>query len=155
MKNLSKGSSMTLRPAAPAAALAVALWVAPVHAADLAECTAIADDRQRLACYDKLAGRAAAAPSTPQPKTQGDRRAALAGVLKRCRARMGHMGSSMVKYCVDEDMTAYAALQNYPAEHTAILDRCKRRMGRMGWSMVRYCADEDIAAERALRQMKK
>ncbi len=55
-------------------AIAVAAFVAapwPVHAqstgATLAECREIASDRDRLACFDRMTGRAAGAPSSAAP----------------------------------------------------------------------------------------
>ena len=48
---------MIQRPGAIIATLIATLCAPQAHAANLAECAAIADDRQRLACYDKLAGR--------------------------------------------------------------------------------------------------
>ncbi|MDE0361183.1 MAG: hypothetical protein OXI74_08460 [Rhodospirillaceae bacterium] len=72
-------------------------------------------------------------------------------IIDRCRDQMGEYGASMVKFCVDEDLAAYSALQGYDDRYTPIIDRCTRQILSIGgWSMVRFCADEDIEAERAL-----
>ena len=72
-------------------------------------------------------------------------------IIERCRAQMGEFGASMVKFCVDEDLAAYQALQGYRERHRVIIDRCARQMLDLtGWATVKFCADEDIKAERAL-----
>lgn len=50
------------------ASLLLALVTSPAPAAALADCVALADPAQRLACYDRAAGRAADAPAAvPAP----------------------------------------------------------------------------------------
>jgi hypothetical protein len=73
-----------------------------------------------------------------------------AQIIERCRASMGEYGTSMVKFCVDQDIAAYNALAGYPAEARAIIESCTTRMLEYGWNMVKFCADQDIAAEEAL-----
>ena len=74
-------------------------------------------------------------------------------IIDRCRTQMGHMGASVVKFCVDEDLAAYRAVVLYGPQHNAIIDRCRRQMLAIGeWTLVKFCADEDIAAERALEK---
>ena len=72
-------------------------------------------------------------------------------IIDRCRAHMGDLGASMVKFCVDEDLSAYQALEGYDKQHQPTIDRCQRDMLSVGgWTMVQFCADEDIEAEQAL-----
>ena len=59
----------------------------------------------------------------------------------------------MVKACVDQDITAYEEVEDYPDSLTEFIDRCKKHMGDYGWAMVKACADQDIAAERALSEI--
>ena len=132
-----------------AAAIAAA-WCVPAGAADPSRCAAIAEDGPRLACYDRLAGRAA--PAGTSARTERTR--VRNEVIERCQRRMGRHGPAMVKGCVDLDLEAHAALADYPVEYKAIVDRCVQRMGRHGWAMVRGCADLDIEAARALESMK-
>ena len=60
-------------PALPAAILGAAALAgvqaaeAPVPASALHACAVISSPGERLACYDQLAGRASAAPSSPEP----------------------------------------------------------------------------------------
>jgi phospholipase A1/A2 len=73
------------RPLVGAALLAAAFWAqAQVTPAALAECTAIAADSERLACFDRLSGRtprpAAEAPAQPAPATAAPAPAADAPV---------------------------------------------------------------------------
>ena len=142
---------MIRRFATSIAALAVFIGAVPVQGADLAECAAIADDRRRLACYDKLAGRRQA----EQPSGEADGKRVLREIIRRCQRQMGSYGDAMVKGCVDLDREAHAALARYPAEYRAIVDRCTRQMSGHGWAMVKGCADLDIDARRALKNMKK
>ncbi len=74
-------------------------------------------------------------------------------IIARCRSQMQAIGgASMVKFCVDEDVAAYAALTTYDAEWRTAIERCRNQMLSIGgWSMVKFCADEDIAAEKELR----
>lgn len=73
-------------------------------------------------------------------------------IIARCRNQMGSFGASMVKFCVDEDVAAYAALTSYDAEWQSVIERCRNQMLSIGgWSIVKFCADEDIAAEKELR----
>ena len=74
-------------------------------------------------------------------------------IIARCRSQMEAIGgASMVRFCVDEDIAAYNALQTYGSEWRNVINRCRSQMLSIGgWSMVRFCADEDIAAERSLR----
>ena len=133
------------------AVLLAAIWFAPASAADLGSCAVIADDGQRLACYDKLAGR-----DTPtRSEAPADQANIQDEIIERCQERMGNHGPAMVKGCVDMDMEAHAALIAYPKRYKAIVDRCMRRMGSHGWAMVRGCADMDIDAAQALERMKK
>ena len=71
-------------------------------------------------------------------------------VIKRCRDKMAEYGAAMVKGCVDIDMEAYEALEEYPAKYQSIVNRCKKSMDSYGWAMVKGCADMDIEAEQAL-----
>ena len=72
-------------------------------------------------------------------------------IIDRCRAQLGNLGAAMVKFCVDEDLTAHTALDGYDKQHQPIIDRCQRDMLSVGgWTMVQFCADKDIEAERAL-----
>ena len=134
-----------------AAAVLAGAFAHGAAAMDLRECAAISDDGKRLACYDGLAK---AAP--PKAGSQMDREEALIrdDTIDRCQAQMGSFGASMVKACVDEDMSAYRELRTLAAEHGAIVKRCRRQMVRFGWSMVLACSEEDIEAERALKQMR-
>ena len=139
----------------PRKAIATACWAlclslagAPASTADFNRCAAIADDGQRLACYDELVGRAdqAEAERDDQDNIQDE-------IIDRCRREMASYGSAMVKACVDRDIEAYQALQSYPSEYSEMADRCEREMVTYGWSMVKACADRDIEAERALSNM--
>ena len=122
-------------------------------ASDLANCANVKDDAERLACYDLLAkeslGKQTSEPSTAESNQAAERER----IIARCREDMGEYGSAMVKFCAEEDLAAYTALQSYPVEHRSLVERCTRDMGRYGWNMVKFCADEDIDAERALGDM--
>ena len=73
--------------------------------------------------------------------------------IDRCRAQMGDLGSSMVKFCVHEDLAAYESLQGYDDRYSEIIARCKGQMLALtGWATVKFCADEEIEAERALEE---
>ena len=123
------------------------------EASDLARCASVQDDMQRLACYDLLAKEAEAHRALERPEEADDEAAERERIVSRCRDEMGAHGSAMVKFCVDEDMAAYRALQRYSAELRPLVKRCEREMGPYGWSMVKFCADEDIDAEHALNDM--
>lgn len=53
-----------------AAGMATALLTTPIHAADLAKCSAISDDSKRLACYDALAKAASPAPASSKEREE-------------------------------------------------------------------------------------
>ena len=74
-------------------------------------------------------------------------------IISRCRTQMGGYGSAMVKACVDQDITAYEEVADYPDSLTEFIYRCKKQMGDYGWAMVKACADQDSAAERALSEI--
>ena len=75
-------------------------------------------------------------------------------IINRCRTTLNDYGASTVKYCVDQDVSAYNQLATYSSEWTDIIQRCKGQLLSMGgWSTVKYCADQDISAEKALRDM--
>ena len=133
------------------AGLLAASFAAPISAADLAECAAIPDDGKRLACYDALAKAASPAGVSEQQRKEAFIRD---DIIDRCQREMGSFGASMVKACVDEDLSSYRALGTLLQEHGAIIERCQRQMGRFGWSMVLACAEEDIEAARALQRMR-
>lgn len=134
-----------------AACLVAAAFAAPVSAVDLSKCSVIANDAERLACYDALAKAA-----SPAATSQKEREEAFIrdDIIDRCQTQMGSFGASMVKACVDEDLRAYERLQMLVAPHKAIVDRCSSQMGSFGWSMVLACSEEDIEAERALKRMR-
>ena len=134
-----------------AAVIAAAALVTPVYAVDLTKCSGVADDAERLACYDALAK--AAAPAATSQKAREDA-FVRDDIIDRCQTQMGSFGASMVKVCVDEDLRAYERLQTLVAPHKAIVDRCSNQMGSFGWSMVLVCSEEDIEAERALQRMR-
>lgn len=73
-------------------------------------------------------------------------------IIERCKTQMGSYGAAMVKACVDQDIEALAALNNYPEKHKKIVGRCYSQMKEYGYAMVKACADQDIEAENALDQ---
>ena len=124
-----------------------------VEASDLANCANVKDDADRLACYDLLAKEPQGEEARERPAAESNEAAEREKIISRCREEMGEYGSAMVKYCAEEDIAAYRALQRFSAELRPFVERCTREMGRYGWSMVKYCADEDIDAERALNDL--
>lgn len=55
-------------------------------------------------------------------------------------------------FCLNEDIEAYVALQDYDDEWASVIERCGKKNSfhrRMEHRQV--CADEDIAAEKELR----
>lgn len=123
------------------------VWIVAASATDLNQCATIDDDGRRLACYDNMAGRIA--PNTPS--AQDSHETTQDEIFERCRREMTSYGSAMVKACIDQDIDAYQALQDYPTGLFDMVDRCKREMGTYGWSMVKACADQDIDAYQALQ----
>ena len=92
-----------------------------------------------------------AARKPAKPSARSARASALNAIKKSCQRRMGEHGAALVKFCVDEDIKAYDALQRYPAKYRSVIARCKRTMLAMGgWNVVQFCADEDIKATKAL-----
>ena len=136
-------------------ALVVSMLAAPVamtvQAAELAECALISDGGKRLACYDALAKATSPAAASLKEREETFIRD---DVIDRCQSQMGSFGASMVKACVDEDLSAYRTLQTLLDAHGAVIDRCSGQMARFGWSMVLACSKEDIEAERALKRMR-
>lgn len=121
----------------------------PISETEWSRCAAVKDDRERLVCFDGITLK----QRSTQPDGEDKSSEVLDDIVHRCRAQMGSYGSTMVKACVDQDLDAYRAMEQYPVEHAPMVDRCKQQMGSFGWSMVKACADQDIEAERALRGM--
>lgn len=155
---LQTGESLfKMRPAVLIAFIAafalVAIQIDRAESSDLASCANVEDDAKRLACYDLLAKESLFQEDREPTAEPRDESAEREKIIERCRKEMGEYGSAMVKYCAEEDIAAYRALQRYPVEHSPFVERCIGEMGPYGWSMVKYCADEDIEAERALSDM--
>ena len=90
-------------------------------------------------------------PVTGAPAEPDSMAMVRSSIIERCRNQMGNFGASTVKFCVDQDLSAYTALSSYDAKHQSIIARRKSQMLSMGgWTTVKFCADEDIEAERAL-----
>ena len=123
------------------------------EASDLASCAKVIDDGERLACYDLLAKESLSQETLEHSADASDEAAERKRIISRCREEMGEYGSAMVKYCAEEDIAAYRALQRYSPELRPFIERCTREMGPYGWNMVKYCADQDIDAERALNDL--
>ena len=153
---LTRERNFEMRPPASMAFIAafalVAVLIGGAEASDLASCTEVTDDTERLACYDLLA-KESQEEVRENSADASDEAAERAKILSRCREEMGEYGSAMVKFCVEEDIAAYRALQRYAVELRPFIERCTREMGSYGWSMVKFCADEDINAERALNDL--
>ena len=130
----------------------VGVLIVGAEASDLANCAKMKNDAERLACYDLLA-EDSQEKKTSERDAESNEAAEREKIISRCRKEMAEYGSAMIKYCAEEDIAAYRALQSYPAELRPLVERCNREMGGYGWSMVKYCADEDIDAERALNDM--
>jgi len=75
-------------------------------------------------------------------------------IIKRCREQMEPYGASLVKHCVDQDISALKALAGYDLDkYPAIFQRYSNQMLSIGgWTIVKFCIDEDINAERALEK---
>ena len=129
----------------------VASLAAPAYAADLSKCSDIADDAERLACYDGLAKAAAPAMGSQKEHEEASIRNEI---IDRCQTQLGSYGASMVKACVDQDLEAYERLQELNSAHQPIVDRCARQMGSFGWAMVLACAEQDIEADQVLKRMR-
>ncbi len=71
-------------------------------------------------------------------------------IIQRCKSQMGDYGASMVKACVDQDIEALVALNEYHEKHKSIISRCYSQMKDYGYAMIKACADQDIEAEEAL-----
>ena len=131
----------------------VATLTGGAEASDLASCANVKDDAELLACYDLLAQEASSPEDRERTSDASDEAVERGKIIARCREEMDEFGSAMVKFCAEEDIAAYRALQRYPVEHRRFVERCTREMGQYGWNMVKCCADEDIDAERALSDM--
>jgi len=68
----------------------------------------------------------------------------------RCMEQMGEFGVDAVQACVEHDVQAAKALQQYPRQSRQIVARCTEQMRSGGWAMVKLCADQDIEAEALL-----
>ena len=122
--------------------------ISTATALDWMQCSTIKHDSERLACYDSIA-----VESAGRHILSNDWNMEKEIIISRCRTQMGGYGSAMVKACVDQDITAYEEVADYPDSLTAFIARCKKQMGDYGWAMVKACADQDIAAERALSKI--
>ena len=71
-------------------------------------------------------------------------------IIARCKSSMSQYGAAMIKACVDQDIEAYKALNDYPSEYQEIISRCNGSMRQYGFAMVKACADQDIEAAKAL-----
>lgn len=71
-------------------------------------------------------------------------------IMQRCEIDMSEYGAMMIKGCVDQDIKAYKAIQNYPSGYENLIARCKADMAEYGWVMVKGCTDQDIKAQKAL-----
>ena len=104
-----------------------------VQASDLASCAQVKDDAERLACYDLLAKESLSQEAGEANADANAEAAEREKINSRCRREMGEYGSAMVKFCAEEDIVAYRALQRYPVEHRSFVQRCTREMGDYGW----------------------
>lgn len=94
-------------------AVVVATWMMVLAGSSIADdtgvaaCSAIPDDRERLACYDRLAGRPAASPRparTEPPPLPEDRRQSVAGDFVARYDKPAARGSALAfKWELDED----------------------------------------------------
>ena len=66
-------------------------------------------------------------------------------ILERCKAQMSEYGASMVKSCVDQDLTAWEKVASFRNSHQEISSRCLQQMQKYGYSMVESCITQDIA----------
>jgi len=73
-----------------------------------------------------------------------------AAVIARCMYDAAEFGEELIRTCVESDLAAAKALEQYPASTKEIVSRCTRNRQNYGWSMVKVCVDMDIAAETAL-----
>lgn len=71
-------------------------------------------------------------------------------IIKRCKSEMSEYGASMVKACIDQDITAVNSINNYSTKYSSIINRCLRDMRSYGFAMVNACAKQDIDAQKAI-----
>jgi hypothetical protein len=71
----------------------------------------------------------------------------------RCIYDMSEFGDDAVRVCVEADLAAADALQNYPASQAGGVQRCLENLWARGYGMVQVCVEQDLAAAAALADL--
>ncbi len=70
-------------------------------------------------------------------------------IVNGCSFANAEFGAVAIQICIKDNLTARAAVAQYPEAVKDIVARCVRSR-EMGWSIVKLCIDNDIEAEAAL-----